>query len=174
MGRNKTEKLDMNVMAFLERVSPEELIYFGTSKGSNFIAVDTAANVIKNIDIYDQLIRNDLTRIHDKCANDLSNLPRKIVEIQDNLEKAETPDEIDKWSKKYEAFVERMMNAYSARNNNATALRTWVPLKEREVEDTYPHTAYDKGTVILVKGKENGKYWSKEEFDLDMLRKKLK
>lgn len=164
----------MTLVAFLERLSPEELVYLGTNKGSNFIVVDTAENIIKDIDIINDVMLEELNRHYNRNIHELSKLPRATVEIQEKLEASTHSDDIDKWTKKFDLYIDKIVTAYNGRNNYAVTLRTWIPYKEREVVESYPHTAYEHGTVVLVKGKENGKYWSKQECDLDKLRKNLK
>ena len=167
MPRKKKEPVDNSLLAFLEKQNPEELIYFGTENGSNWIMVDTAENIIRDIDMADKKLRLDLSEIIAKNERELTWIPQKLVEAQEEIDKAESDDSINltKSIDRLNNYQTRFVSSYNIIQSYTKKLKKWKPLKERDVVDFYPHTEGDKGINVHITGDDNGKFWTKNEYE---------
>lgn len=43
-------------------------------------------------------------------------------------------------------------------------LKTFVPLRYREIKEVYEREIHNDGTVVIIEGSEWGKYWDKQEY----------
>lgn len=168
MSRPKKEKVDKSLLAFLEKSNPETLIYLGSKDGSNWLAIDTAENLIKEVDLIDNYHRKLIEMYYSRCVTVLERTPKSIVDVQEKLTSGKL-DEKDtaKYEQKKENLYRSLVSSYNGKLSNGKILAKWKPFKELEIIETYanqPTHVDDKGVCVLIKSDINGKFWSKEEY----------
>lgn len=147
---------------FLGELWENELVYVGTKDGSCWLVIETAKTLIENLEKVDSVVRNKTMETCRRAQDRLDTLPRRIVEIQDELKESDDEKRV-RWLKAdLESLETRYVYAYNVRDKCLKALKKG-PIGERKVVEVYEKTAFDPGTAVIIEGFENGDLWLKGE-----------
>ena len=153
-------------LEFLNEQKPEEMVYVGTFKGSGWLYIDTAQNLIEKIDDIEKKIRKDAERTLKTAQTRLGNIPGEIVAVQEEVKKLTergNKEALNKAKNSLLLLEHKFVSAFNTRELYSKALLTWTIFGKRIVKDTYKHETDVEGICILVDGFENGKLWFKDE-----------
>lgn len=155
----------VNFINFLQEQDQNEIIYLGTKNGSGWIAIETAEQIIENIDNIEKCLRDDAERILRKAKNILKNKPFDIVENLNKLKEEESYDkkELKKIKLKLANDERKYVNAFSTRKKYSKLIEGWTTIDKRKVVEVYNHETDVKGICVLVNGIDNGTLWFKDE-----------
>ena len=155
-------------LKFLKEQDPETIIYLGTKNGSSYLEIDTAQELITNMDIMEEKLHNRSVTTLQNAKNKILELPEKLVEAHKELEKlmlAEKQDKQEILKAKSKVFkLERdFVAAFNTRTIFKRYLSNWTKLPERKVVESYPRTVDVPGVCVIVEGNENGDLWFMKE-----------
>ena len=148
---------------FLSKMESNEMVYLGTIKGSGWLIIDTAENLLGKLDeLNTQLIKAAECTVQ-RSQKVLNELPSFIVATQNEIAECSDEKEVKKLKKKLANYETKYATAYNNRLMYGKALNKWTPVKNRLVHKTEVHESEIVGTCVLISGFENGKYWFYEE-----------
>lgn len=160
MAKRKQTLIDI-----LNEQDPNEIIYLGANKGTNWLVIDKASNIIKNMEELNKTHFDKILYSISTSQNVIDDLPSKIIgwkkdrckiknmKNEENVKKAEKLDEMIYNAEK------RYACAVLLRNKQLKVRDSWVHLNERLVVDIYEHETDVIGTCVLIKGTEAGNTW---------------
>ena len=149
---------------FLKNMKPDEMIYLGMKDGSNFIAIDTAENLINGeLKKLESSLRNSVEKTLAKSETSLNSIPKKIVETQEDIVRCRKVESKNDLKVKLETLQKRFVMAYNCRTRCKSMLKKWKKLPNRLVIDSYHRTVDIPGIVVLVEGVECGTMWFKSD-----------
>lgn len=145
-------------------LAPDTYVYLGGQIGSGFICIDTAQNVIDEVE---QLSNHDKKLIRRSISNRKSLLKidnENLEHLYDCRSKTDRTDDIDKMIKAAHEKLERDKIALAKFDEY---LNTFVPFAEREVVEIYDRKYVSPyGKCILLEGFVSGiGYWFLSEYE---------
>lgn len=161
----KKKKESNTLRAFLETSNPERLIYIGAKNGSNWIIIDTPANIIRDIDSIEKSIYDRVKDLYIRAVRDIKRIPPCIEEVEKKLANTIDEKETKKLNKTLNYHIHRLNSARNCSEIYEKQLANWKPFVDRQVLDTYTHETRDRGTCVLIEGIDQGKFWTKNEYD---------
>lgn len=153
----------MKLNEFLSKVDKNEMVYIGTVRGSGWIIIDTAENLLVKLEEVDEQLKKEAKRIVKDSQKKLDSLPTSIVELQKEIAELKDAKEVKKAKSKLARAETAYATAYNQRALYQKSLDKWMPMGNRLVHDTYEHETDEIGTCVRVSGHEKGKYWSYDE-----------
>ena len=149
---------------FLMEVDKDEILYVGTEKGSGWIDIAKASEIIESLDKLEKKLHSKMENFYRTAARRVRDLPRSMIDYQDKLLNPEIDDITRKKLEGRLAEFERSFCAsYKSRNDSQKLLRNWKEIDERFVKDTYQHETDVIGTCVILEGIDNGTLWSIDE-----------
>lgn len=153
----------------LERISkedPKRLVYIGTNKGSGFVLIEEAKKAIKKLDDVNKELYDKHQKSLSRAKSFIHDSPRRIVDIQDQLENcinSLTDEQVEKLREELRKLEQDFANAVRLRKELSGYLKNYVALKDRKILDTYDRQGYDPGICIIVNGIETNNIWFRNE-----------
>ena len=149
----------MKLAEFLKNVDKDEYIYLGAS--SAFLWIGKPDEVIEKLPELDADYTNRIKVSITKNADKIRCLGAEIERAKEMLAHLKDAPELEKTI----AGLEReFKKALKRKDKLADRLAKRTPFGEREVRDVYRRQIVEPmGTVVLVKGREYGDYWTLEE-----------
>lgn len=164
----------------LKQLNPKEMIYLGCNRGSNWIIIDRAENLIKNIDNLNDNLYNDAVRKRNNYNAIIYRSPFTILDLRKELEehkliiskmvnKDVDDKDVNAIENKILSTERSFASAVKCRDNLNTIIEKWKPIKNREVFDIYDVDSDIKGKAIKFDGRIDGAFW----FDSEQKDKKV-
>ena len=143
----------------LQNINPNILVHLGVK--SAFVAIDTPGGLLSRMDELTDYYRCARLRRLKSAYSDIkvALYPKTSLSGFSNL----IPSEVIEFANYY-GVDSSLIKAYANANKS---LNKFKPFDTREVIDTYYKRFYP-GIVVLVRGSENGRYWTYEEQLIDM------
>lgn len=151
------------LIEFLSEENQDTIVYVGTIRGSGWIVIDTAENLMKKLDDVNIQLIKEAERIVKNSQIKLDSLPISIVDTQKQIAECDDEKELKKLNKKLANLEKNYATAYNSRMLYKQTLNKWIPLKDRGIYKQHEHETDIIGTCVLVSGFEKGKYWLYEE-----------
>lgn len=154
-------------MELLKEQDSDQLIYVGTQSGRNWIVIDTAENIIKNIHKLEKYLRSYVERVDRKAQSRLDTLPFEIVDIHKQMDELL---ESKHGNAKYhglrctlDSLEKQFVKAYSEREKCNRVLKEWKEVGDRIVVETRMHESDYEGLAFVLEGFEPGQIFYKGE-----------
>ena len=148
----------------LKEIEAYEVVYIGTIRGSGWLVIDTAQNVLNQLEEINEDMKREARRMIDQSQDRLNDLPTSIVAVQNEIKNCNDEDELKKLKSRLLGFERTYASSYNSRMLYEKSLRSWKPIAKRGVHDMYEHKS-EPGTCIILTGFESGKYWLKCEYE---------
>lgn len=138
----------MKLKDYLETLEDDEIVAIGVERryNSGFAYISKA----RNYDLIEKAFEDHLKNVQRKLRRKLAELNRLMVLKKDQYDILEQ--------------AEKICSAYQMAEGYKEYIDTYISPLEREVIETYDKY-YDDATAIIIKGKEAGMFYLKEEFD---------
>lgn len=144
---------------FLKEQDSTEMMYIGMKQGTNFIYIETAAEVIKNINKLENYLKNNAKRTLSESRAKIAKLPYDIVNLRTKISEETDKKERNRLEACLEEKNRQFASAYNQRNKYEKLLNEWITLPNRVVVETYEHEDNIPGTTVLLQGIEAGTLW---------------
>lgn len=140
------------------KIKDDELIYVGCESGWFFIGTKKEFN--KDISMVTEKYRRRYENAFNNAKKDIEGTRIRLPEFKEDIS-----DEAWELNCKFEAIklyksIEMKFDKYYRTKNRHL---TFTDFETREVVDSYKKDIYP-GTAIIVKGKDSGDYWTREEY----------
>lgn len=154
---------------FLNKQNEDDIIYVGTKNDSGWIVIETAKDLINNMNKVEKLVHRRVKETNKRSKEKLIKIPGLIVDSYKRIEELDPKsDDYNKTVKQINNSIRRLesefASAYTIRNKTNKTLEHWIHMKDRPVIETYEHETDIKGICCLLKGDENGTLWFKGEY----------
>lgn len=118
------------------KTAPDGEYYLGGKRANAFFWIGTKEQYLEEMSSVSDEMHRALTDAVERCEEDIQKTKARLVMLEKQLKKKKR------------------------------AVEKWVPLKEREVVETYDKTAPgEEGTAVLISGSTGGVYWFKDEYE---------
>lgn len=141
----------MKLKTYLRKIDQDRTVYIGS--GNAFIFIGKPKEFLKSADKFDK-------QLTDYNEDQLKKLKAGLNRSMENLRLSRSKQTKNRWKKYCQKFEKRIANRENIAFN-------YVQLLERTIVDVYSHPDTDyEGTMIIIEGKEGGRFWTKKEYDL--------
>ena len=118
------------------KTAPDGEYFLGGKKSNAFFWIGTQKQYTEEISSLSEEMHRALTDAVARCEDDIKKTQARLIALEKQLKKKKR------------------------------AVEKWIPLKEREVVETYDKTAPgEEGTAVLISGSTGGVYWFKDEYE---------
>lgn len=148
-----------NLVNFLENLDPNTMVYVGCKNGNGWLYIETAENVLNNLDKVDSKICQDAKRKVANAQEKLEVIPAFIVDTQNLIKKCDDKEKLKLLKAKIAKYETEFVSAFETRKLWRPYVNCWTKLGYREVVDTYNHTSDIAGIAILIEGMDLGSLW---------------
>lgn len=148
-----------NLVNFLKKLDPNEMVYLGCKDGSSWLYIETAEKVLENLEKLDSKFRRDAERKVNNAQEKLDVIPAFIVDTQNLIKKCTDEEELEILRAKRAKYETEYVSAFETKKKWKPYFDLWKKLEKREVIDTYKHTSDIVGTCIVIEGMDLGSLW---------------
>lgn len=156
--------MDKTFLEFLETQNPTQLIYVATEKGTNWMFIDTAGNLILNMKSNDKLVKDRANKHLDMAKRRFDSISLLYEEVNDKLIFSEDENEKKELEKAITKIHLRLKQAIKFKKRQELVIKMGKKdLKDRKIISIYEHKTDPIGPCVILEGYDNGSYWFIEE-----------
>lgn len=163
MGKKKNN--DTTLLAFIETLDPKTIVYIGADAGSNWLAIDTAENLIDDLGFINTIVRDNVVDSYHKTRQTMKKLPKTIVDMELKIDEENHPWDAKELREKIEHCYKSFAYQYGRAEKLKEYINNWIDLGLRKVVKVYDHTVKPIGVCVTIEGTETGQFWMKNEYD---------
>lgn len=154
----------MTLQEILSRCNPDDRIKVGMKSGSGFIFIGELQQFLDGHEAFQAAYIARMTNF----LNNEKNKLEKFRQMDLHPEEKETDAQFAARKISHEARIENLV--IKIKKDEADIDAAWIPYMDREVKDGYTSTNVKsveplKHTIIIIDGKEHGKFWTSDEVD---------
>lgn len=138
------------------------ILYIGSA--SSYFCIGTAKEVNSMIDTISDAYLKLFTNYYEKNKEEMEQFSKLIKQLS-----LANTDDLEACAEELATLSEKITTTSKATRKAMKRLETFKNMRERQIKDAY-YKISDEGISIILTGVETGKYWTKDEWDAEMMK----